>query len=281
MLDNFAIFILSHKRPHNILTINSLKKAGYTGDYYVIIDNKDSCINDYKATYGDKLIIFDKDEIAKEFDTGDNFPEQSSPVYVRNAIFNIAEKMGLKYFLQLDDDYTQLRFRYNNNGMLSQLEMKNMNEIIELMLKYLEDTPALSVAFSQGGDFVGGVNSHVFKKGIARKAMNAWFCKTDRKFKFIGKLNDDVNTYITLAKTGGIFFTIAAISLEQERTQQQQGGITDLYLFYGTYVKSFYTVMMNPSCTRINMMGNKDRRIHHKILWDKCAPKIISEEWKK
>ena len=37
----FAAFILTHGRPDNVLTYDSLKKAGYTGRIVLIIDNED------------------------------------------------------------------------------------------------------------------------------------------------------------------------------------------------------------------------------------------------
>lgn len=49
----------------------------------------------------------------------------------------------------------------------------------------------------------------------------------------------------------------------------------------GTYLKSFYSVMWAPSCVKIGAMGDTHKRIHHSITWDKCAPKILSEKWKK
>lgn len=41
MNENFAVFILSHGRADNIKTIKTLKKQGYTGKIYIIIDDED------------------------------------------------------------------------------------------------------------------------------------------------------------------------------------------------------------------------------------------------
>ena len=51
--------------------------------------------------------MFDKLEISKKFDEFDNFDDRRAIVYARNASFEIAKKLGLKYFLQLDDDYEE------------------------------------------------------------------------------------------------------------------------------------------------------------------------------
>ena len=76
-------------------------------------------------------------------------------------------------------------------------------------------------------------------------------------------------------------FTITKVSVVQKMTQQNPGGLTDIYLDNGTYVKSFYSVIHEPSCVKVALMGSNNKRIHHKINWDKCCPKILNEKWKK
>jgi hypothetical protein len=38
MENNFAVFILTHGRPDNVKTFNTLKKCGYTGKIYFIVE---------------------------------------------------------------------------------------------------------------------------------------------------------------------------------------------------------------------------------------------------
>ena len=40
--------------------------------------------------------------------------------------------------------------------------------------------------------------------------------------------------------------TIPHIMINQKPTLQREGGLTEVYLEYGTYVKSFYSVMFSP-----------------------------------
>ena len=84
-----------------------------------------------------------------------------------------------------------------------------------------------------------------------------------------------------MGSRGYLFFTIADIALNQLDTQQNSGGLTDAYLDLGTYVKSFYTVVGNPSCVKISDMGCNHRRIHHLIDWEHAVPKIISDIFRK
>ena len=80
---------------------------------------------------------------------------------------------------------------------------------------------------------------------------------------------------------GGLFLTFPRIRLEQKETQSNSGGLTDIYLDLGTYVKSFYSVMYAPSCVKITEMGVNHRRLHHKIKWKNAIPMVLSESVKK
>lgn len=69
--------------------------------------------------------------------------------------------------------------------------------------------------------------------------------------------------------------------LEHSSTQSLDGGMTESYLETGTYVKTFYSVMAMPSCIKVSMMYTKHKRIHHRIDWECCVPKIINEKYRK
>lgn len=281
MRNDFCIFILSHGRANKITTLDTLKHLHYDGCFFIVIDNEDDQADEYYRLYGDKVVMFDKLAISKTFDTADNFDDRRCVVYARNACFEIAKEKGFKYFLELDDDYTKFEIRKFIDGHLAHRKISNINPIIDYMIEFLDKTKALTVAFAQGGDFVVGQYSNVWKRRCARKAMNCFFCTTERPFQFLGRVNEDVNTYTYLGTTGQLLFTIRDVVMEQERTQQSGGGMTEMYLDEGTYIKTFYSVMYCPSCVKVSKMGVADKRVHHKVLWKYCCPKIISDKYKK
>jgi hypothetical protein len=90
-----------------------------------------------------------------------------------------------------------------------------------------------------------------------------------------------VNTYLSLGKVGELFFHITKVAVVQDKTQQTKSGNTVSYLKFGTYVKSFYSVMVHPSACKVKMMRSNHPRLHHKINWDNAVPKIISSDFKK
>ena len=281
MLDDFAAFILTHGRANNVITAKTLKDCGYTGKLYFVIDDEDEQEREYKKVYGDKVLKFSKKKIAETFDTMDTQQDRRTIVYARNACFELAQKVGVRYFLELDDDYTDFQMRYAENGKMKGKKIKNLDEVFEVYLNFLKDTNAITVAMAQGGDFIGGFKSGTFKKGVLRKAMNSFFCDVEKPFKFVGRINEDVNTYTSLGSVGELMLTAVDAMLTQKTTQKNKGGMSDVYNASGTYLKSFYSVMIMPSAVTVQEMGDKHRRIHHNVEWDYCVPKILNEKWKK
>jgi len=281
MRDDFACFILTHGRPDNVKTYATLRKAGYTGRIFIVIDDEDKTGVQYRANYGDQVVTFSKAAIAPTFDEMNNFNDKRSVIYARNFCHDLAERLGLTYFLELDDDYSRFRHRFTAAGEHYPQKMySTLDGVCDAMIDFLDASGAASVCMSQGADHIGGsgVNS------ARRKAMNSFFCRTDRRFVFRGILNDDVNTYVALGSVGVLFFTLTAVELEQAQTQEQSGGLTDIYLDSGTYTKSFYTVVVQPSSVRIGELGDPrapNYRIHHKIDWPKTVPMILSAEHRK
>lgn len=279
--DDFCVFILSHGRPNNIKTLKLLERTNYSGPLFIVIDNEDATSDEYYAKFGDKVVMFDKLKQSKLFDTADNFDDRRTIVYARNACFDIAKKLGYKYFLELDDDYNNFAFRFKEKRKLSNKQATNIELVFEAFLQFLDDSRADTVAFAQGGDFIGGAEGGMFRKGLSRKAMNSFFFRTDSEVRFLGRINEDVNTYCNLGSKGKLFLTYTKFYLNQETTQKSSGGMSDVYLASGTYLKSFYTVMFNPSSVKVAAMGNKNFRLHHKVNWNNTVPKIIHERYKK
>lgn len=285
MKNDYIVFILTHGRPKGVKTVNTLKKFGYTGDFYLILDDEDKTRDQYEAIYGkNKIIVFNKKEMADKIDEGNNFDDRRATVHARNASFEIAERLGYEYFILLEDDYTEFQYRYLNKDKtkLRLISVRNLDKIFELHLGFYKNSNFLSIALAQGGDLIGGAgNTNATERPLKRKCMNSFFCSIKRPFEFVGQFNDDVNTYVMHGSRGKLFGTIPMIMLHQLPTQKVKSGMTDVYLKYGTYCKSFTTVMMHPSGVKVSMMNSLNPRIHHAIKWVNTVPVIIQERHKK
>ena len=47
MNKDFAVFILTHGRPDNVMPYKTLQKCNYTGKVYFMIDNEDQSADEY------------------------------------------------------------------------------------------------------------------------------------------------------------------------------------------------------------------------------------------
>ena len=284
MRSDFAAFILSHGRPDNVQTVKALRDGGYTGALYVVIDDEDPDGDEYHRRYGEQVLTFSKEEVGRTFDKYDNSPERRSVVWARNACWSLARDVGVRYFIQLDDDY--FNFSHRRGGLRTPdapyptyhgWTIKDLDAVFEALVRFLQTSGAATVAMSQGGDHIGGRDSRNAGTRLLRKAMNSFVCDAERPFTFPGRINEDVNAYVTLGALGHLFFTHTDVQLEQSMSQTAAGGMTGLYLESGTYVKSMFTVIAAPSCVSIGTMGRYNRRLHHRVSWRHAVPRILHE----
>jgi len=271
--NQFAVFIMVHGRPDKMWTYNTLRKCGYTGKIFLVADNLDKTLNEYKLKYGNELLVFDKKEASKEMDSGDNTGDLRSTLFAANKIFDLAKENNIKHFFIMCDDYYYFGYRYMSGARI----IKNLDKVFELMVNFYDSTNIKSIAFSQGGDHIGGFSGIKLK----RKAMNSFLCSTDRPFKFMGRMNEDVTTYVNLGSRGDLFFTFTNLQLDQKDTQGEKKGLSELYKDNGTYTKSFFSVLYNPSNVKVSMMNANNPRIHHSIKWLNAVPMIIDPKHKK
>jgi hypothetical protein len=272
--DTFAVFILTHGRPDNVITFKTLQKCGYTGKLFFIVDDEDKTVDRYISNFGrERVIVFRKKEVADACDEGNNFDERRTILMARNACFDIAKAIGVTHFLQLDDDYYYFGYRFETGAR----KITNLNAAFAIVLSYYKAANITSIAFGQGGDHIGGFSGIKLK----RKCMNSFFCSTERPFRFVGAMNEDVNTFTTLGSRGSLFLTFTGLQLDQKDTQSQASGITEMYLRFGTFCKAFTTVMMMPASVKVSMMNTSNPRIHHAINWKATVPCIIRSENRK
>jgi hypothetical protein len=294
MRNDFCIFILTHGRVGRVATIKALRSFRYTGRTYLVVDDEDKDLPAYQERYGERVLVFSKKEIEGRFDVGDNLEGRSGVIYARNVCWDLARRVGARYFMQLDDDYTGFYIRRNARGIYGTWRVDSLDTVLEAMIEYLAATPALTIAMSQGGDHMGDseANQGAFTTPL-RKAMNTFLCDVERPFTFMGRVNEDTTAYVDAARRGELMLTIPTIQVNQGQTQKNPGGMTTIYLDYGTYLKSFYSVMYIPSAVKIAAMsgarshargaavGEREWRIHHVVNWRHAAVAILDPKYRK
>jgi len=264
--DEFAVFVHSYQRL-SFTTIKTLHRLNYTGKIYLQISDEDKYIEKYKEVVKDyknvELIIYKKE---RDFDLMTNINDLRSQVFAYNATIKIAKRLGLKYFLILDDDYRNFYFNKSQGD-----EVKNLDSIFFALINFLKNTNIFCLSIAQTGD------QPYYRFNSFRKAMNFLLFETKKipdDFKFLGFTNEDVNTYLRYGNIGYIFLTYPRIILRQTQTQKQEGGYTEVYIDYGTFYKSFFSVMVLPSACRVKFVSGVGR-LHHFVKWDFAVPKIL------
>ncbi|MCK2620993.1 hypothetical protein MZE52_22450, partial [Escherichia coli] len=56
MRDDFCAFILTHGRPDKVLTYRTLRRAGYTGKIFIVVDDEDK--TRHQGNDSNLLIVF-------------------------------------------------------------------------------------------------------------------------------------------------------------------------------------------------------------------------------
>ena len=188
---DYAVIIPTHGRYDRVFTIDSLRKSGYTGDIYLLCDDEDKQLEQYKEKYGDKVIVFSKDEYIGKFDKMDNFGNKACVVYARNAMWDAAKKLGLKFFIVADDDYTALEYRITADGGYYAKKIKNADGVFAAYVNFLKTSGVDTVCFAQGGDYIGGKDNSKVKNGfkVSRKMMNLYFFSADKPIEFTAEAN--------------------------------------------------------------------------------------------
>lgn len=65
MRTDFCVFICSNGRAGSVTTIKALEGSGYTGDWYILCDDLDRQLDDYRREYGaERVKVFDKKAMA-------------------------------------------------------------------------------------------------------------------------------------------------------------------------------------------------------------------------
>lgn len=275
--NNFAIFIISHERADRQLTYNLLRRCNYTGKIYIVVDDEDKELELYHELYPDELIVFSKDEMLKDgVDTVDNFRNKKTALLPSNFCFEYAKSLRLDYFLKLDDDLRDLMYRYVDEGKLKASKFTRMDDIMAVLIDFMEKTKVDCLSFGNAGSYIGGANGR-FKEKIGRNNAGSFLFKTDTDIRFLGTRQEDYNIVAKYSQVGRLFFEILDLCITTSQRGDNKGGCAEDYKDTGMYVVNFYSIIVAPSCTKIGFKKDFNIRRNYNAM----CPKIINERWKK
>ena len=277
-MNECAIFILSNGRPDKVKTYDYLKTS-FGGDVYILCDDQDETLPDYKNKFGSKVIVFNKDEWVKKSDPMDNFNSKKSVLYARNAVFEIAAAMGYRYFAMADDDIKDLQFRYEQDGKLLAKPVSNLDKVIDYIVQLMNTTAISYFSFGTDKNFIGGVQNRNFQKKVIDKVYNFIICKSGQQHSYKGIMNEDEIHNVISLSTGVLLKSLTAIQIVMEPVGKgETGGNSETYKENGyySYTRNFYPII---ACPFLELKPNSkgfifgaDRNLY--------TPKILAEELK-
>ena len=115
------------------------KSLGHKRHYLDKEDIKEVIEYYEKYSTSKNVKIFDKKYYADRVDEGNNFDERRTITHARNACFDIAKQIGVTYFIQLDDDYKQFKFRFENK-LGYEAVIKNIDKTFDSFLNFYKNT---------------------------------------------------------------------------------------------------------------------------------------------
>lgn len=277
MRNDFAVFIVTHGRANQQKTLKTIRKCGYTGKIYLIIDDMDEQQEEYEKLYGDMVVKFSKEKTAPQVDTMNNRIEYKSAVYARYECYHIAEQLGLRFALVCDDDISGISFRIIKGQKLKSFTVKNLDIVLEDMCSIMESEPMAIFGFAQSGAFIGGITDK-YLHGCHRRVSQAMMIDTKTPVMPRGLVFEDALMAMDAGMQGKIAMSTMLVQVSSPQMGMNSGGMHDYYQKASFYAPCFYSVIAHPDKVRI--ISSKDGmklRFNNKAL----APMIISDRWKK
>ena len=274
---NIAVFICTHGRPDEQYTLCALRHAGYTGRIYLVVDDEDdTVVGLYK--YGCEIKQFCKQHYIDTVDIGRSDAKRKAILYAKCACEDFAKELDLDAFVIADDDITDFRYRYEEDGkLLTQYVTKNMDKIFEAYMQFILDGNICMTSFGTNQMFMGGSISDE-RKGEFRIPYNFLFRNTSIPFSWVSEMNED--TISVLVEHGNKYtIQLPFIKLEmKELMAGAKGGMTEFYNQMTTGTRIGTILMYSPSNVKYISTAKK---ITHAIKRDNAFPKLISSHVKK
>lgn len=258
-------------------THDMLRLQGYTGKIIVVIDDEDDQRPEYESRF-EHVEVFCKEA---EFQKADGviLGKQKGILYARNACYDIAKKLGVRFFAEVDDDFSALYVRYESEGKSKSYKVENLDLLFNAALQLFDDKRVVATSVLSQGNYIGGIESNGLKKCI-RICTSMFFLVTDRRVDFISSMNEDICTCLHYGQTGDLFFGMNGTMYVSEpiANNSMGNGMTDFYKKLGPFARSFIPVIVRPDCIDVTMF-NDDFKAG--VSWTNAVPKIMNKRWKK
>lgn len=290
MREDFAVFIITYKRPNSQLTYDALKRCNYTGKIYFVVDNTDETIQQYIDNYGVKnVMVFDKNHYinSDEYDNGTNKAVFATALYARRAVEDIAHSFGLNVFVMADDDISDFIIRCPINNKLHRFPIKDFDTVLNLYFDLLQDNVAC-VGFGMNRSYFGGVGAFSPER-LSKKVIpsNFFIRNANIPVKWTAwTFEDDITQYCS-ASDGVLWFSVPYIQQISSAFADVSGsgGNVELYQTSSHYEVCFTEVQYVPSAIKVKCKSLTDlMSVENTALirqQNNCFQKLVSDKYRR
>ena len=280
-MNDFAIFILTHGRPHNQDTLNTLRTSGYTGKIYLIVDDLDNTKEEYEKLY-EGVIVFDKMRYVVSSETGVSNPHIKFALFARNFIEDYAKALNLKFFGMVDDDLTKFRFRYVDKDKMRSKNVTDMNKILSCYIDFMKSANIATISLASQFQFVGGVES-VPKPNSQKLRMCFNFYLRSVKFNvdWLSNICHDRITSIIFGRKGQVWLQLPFVQYDMKELHGiNEGGNSDVYREITDFYRIFFSVLFLPDCNYAMHWKRNNGWVNKVPDYNTLCPMIISDKYK-
>ena len=268
----YAVFICTHGRPYNQLTLKVLRESGYTGLIYLVSDDEDNCrflLEEY-VDENTGLITFNKEDSIKCQDSGTDRPIRDTHLYAWNACERWSKKLNFDYAIIADDDLTSFRYRYEDNGHLKSCTItKNMDKLFFAYIEYMSKSNIACLSVADARNYIGGQAKY------GRNMNTLIFRKMDVLFEWKSEMYEEMVTSLFEQQKGNFVLQPTFFQYETKTMANNvKGGMEKIYNSKGVLCRSAYAVMFHPSCVMFDA-NNTGFRLNK----DNAFPKLISSKF--
>lgn len=277
-----AIYICTHGRPSKQITHRMLRKAGYTGEIVLVIDNEDEHGKGYlefvKGEDNTRIHVFDKRKIIDSTNTTNYPPNRKTILYAKNACEQFAKEDNCDCFVICDDDIPGFRYRYVEGKSCKSLTISdNMDQIIDSHYKFLIESNVAATSFGIAQFYFTGANC------FNNDNMQKWripytfvFRNIQHSIDWVSDYGEDITTSIEQSRHGQFQCAMPFVQMNLSPMGVGDGGMVELHK--DTFRLAEYGHVWHPDCEQIKYY--KDHWMST-IERDKAFPKLISSSFKK
>ncbi len=278
--------ICTHGRPNAQHTYETLRKSGYTGEIYLILDDEDNKLKDYNRfideQHEDNLFcsVFNKQSYIDKSDTGTNENQRKCILYAKNFCEDLAQDMKLDAFIIADDDILNFRFRYvEDESLKSQKVIGTMDDVIEAYYRAMIDCNMIATGFGFTQFYFSGTES--FENDNMQKyrvPYNFVFRNGKHKVDWMSWFGEDIITAVYYGRIGQLWTALPYVQQEIVALASADGGMKDTYDSNSSARLAMQNLMYLPTELKAYLYKGK---FMASIKRENAFPKIISSSFKK